>query len=78
MQSIDRRSISNKAKVKLTACVEIRSSTGNVGGQTLGNTVSPPSSGPKSDIYRRIVAKRFPPVPEESKSCSNCPLLSSM
>lgn len=48
-----------------TSFLVTRSSTGMLG-CPIGKTVSPPSFSPRSDMYNRIVAKRFPPVPAES------------
>jgi len=49
-----------------TSSYVIRSSSGMCTGSPFGKTVSPPSFFSRSDMYNKIVANLFPPVPPDS------------
>lgn len=52
--------------LRRTSSLVIRFSSGIFEGIPYGKTVSPPSVSPRSDIYNKIVANLFPPVPLDS------------
>jgi hypothetical protein len=54
-----------KRKPSHTVFESTRSSTATPGFHPFGKTVSPPSSGPISDMYKRMVANLLPPVPPD-------------